>query len=227
MNPPAPTVHPEAESEGSGQTDPTHWCWKCRTDVDAQHVHKNWLVGIGAFALLGGIATLAVCAVVVFVVNDVGTWIDNTAERNERDDLQHCRVEQYIAAATGRTPLDGVDIAMRTRDGRVQVTADGLVIDPNVNPLDVFAAADDECTEILSDKFIDEPDNRECAIRQYLLESIPADRRIAALPADLDVDARNKDGVNEITVNGYVAATNVEALRLVTEHPDCGQSTDR
>ena len=201
-----------------------------------QHEHTNqakpsstkrsadWWADMWCFACAG------LLGVVVFVGVAVGGKYlyergeDRQTAHDQRIELERCRLEQYVSNATGRVPLETVDLDMKKTGPGVQVTGDGLVLVADADPLDVFVATADECSDILSSQYIDEPDPQRCRIEQYILEHLPSHQQAAVVPVDLKLDTKNNDDATEITINGYVAFTDVDAAVLLSRHEACDPS---
>ena len=181
----------------------------------------DWWADMGLFACAG---LLGAVVVLTFVFG--GKFLLNAAEDHnnaiaERAELRRCRLEQYVTTRTGHVPLETVVLNMKKTGTGPKIAGDGLVLAANVDPLDVFVAAADECAGILSPQYVDDPDPQRCRIEQYILAYLSSSRQVAALPADLELDTKNNDDVTEITINGYVTFTDVDTAVMLSRYEAC------
>lgn len=208
----------------------TYYCYKCRRGVPAEHEPRHRLVPLSTkdrndtlCVVVGSALLIAVLCVFLFfmgryVYDDIQDSNNANAERSE---LQRCRLEQYVTTRTGRVPLETVVLNMKITGTGVKITGDGLVLAANADPLDVFVAAADECSDILSPLYVDAHEPQRCRIEQYILANLSSSRQVAALPADLKLDTKNNDDTTEITINGYVTFTDVDTAVLLSRYEAC------
>ena len=208
----------------------THYCYKCRRNVPADHEHANRMVLLSTkdcydtlCIVVGSALLIAALSVVLFFI---GRFVyDEIQDENnanaERSELQRCRLERYVTTRTGHVPLETVVLGMKKTGTGVKITGDGLVLAANVDPLDVFVATANECNDMLSSQYVGGGEPQRCRIEQYILADLSPHRQVAALPADPKLGTKNNDDVTEITINGYVMFTDVDTAVLLSRYEAC------
>ena len=223
-------TRPDGRKGNAMSNEKTHYCYKCRRDVPAEHEHANRMVLLSTkdcyytlCIVVGSLLLIAVLGVVLFFMGR--SVYDGLQDQNnanaERSELQRCRLERYVITRTGHVPLETVDLDMKKTGTGVKITGDGLVLAANVDPLDVFVATANECNDMLSSQYVGGGEPQRCRIEQYVLADLSPHRQVAALPADLKLGTKNNDDVTEITINGYVTFTDVDTAMLLSRYEAC------